>query len=50
MNTCTGTPPGLLNLLQHLRRLEAVLFSAKLPQEINAIDEVSVVADKKETK
>lgn len=33
-----------------IRRLEAVLFSAKLPQEINAIDEVSVVADKKETK
>jgi hypothetical protein len=30
-----------------IRQLEAVLFSAKLPQEINAIDEVSVVADKK---
>ncbi len=30
-----------------IRQLEAVLSSAKLPQEINAIDEVSVVADKK---
>jgi len=33
-----------------IRQLEAVLFSAKLPQEINAIDEVSVVANKKEAK
>ncbi len=33
----------------HIRQLEAVVYSAKLPQEINAIKEVSVVADK-ETK
>lgn len=30
-----------------IRQLEAVVHSAKLPQEINAIKEVSVVADKK---
>ncbi len=30
-----------------IRQLEAVLFSAKLPQEINALKEVSVVAGKK---
>lgn len=30
-----------------IRQLEAVVFSAKLPQEINAIKEVEIVADKK---
>lgn len=33
-----------------IRQLEAVLFSAKLPQEINALNEVSVVAEKKAEK
>jgi len=33
----------------HIRYLEAIIYSAKLPQEINALEEVSVVADK-ETK
>lgn len=31
----------------HIRQLEAVVYSAKLPQEINAINEVAVVAEKK---
>lgn len=31
----------------HIRQLEAVIYSMTLPHEINAIDEVSVVADKK---
>lgn len=30
-----------------IRQLEAVLYSAKLPQEINALNEVSVTAEKK---
>ena len=34
----------------HIRFLEAVLFTAKLPQDINSLKEVSVVADKKEEK
>jgi len=34
----------------HMRQLEAVVYSAKLPQEINAIKEVSVVADKESKK
>lgn len=34
----------------HIRYLEAVIFSAKLPQEINSLKEVSVVANKKEDK
>jgi hypothetical protein len=29
----------------HIRYLESVLYSAKLPQEINALKEVSVVAN-----
>ena len=33
----------------HIRQLEAVVYSSKLPQEINALKEVSVIADK-ETK
>lgn len=31
----------------HIRQLEAAVYTVKLPQEINAIKEVSVVADKK---
>lgn len=31
----------------HIRQMEAIIYTAKLPQEINAINEVSVVADKK---
>lgn len=34
----------------HIRQLEAAIYTVKLPQEINAIKEVSVVADKKDTK
>lgn len=31
----------------HMRQLEAAIYTMKLPQEINAIKEVSIVADKK---
>jgi hypothetical protein len=34
----------------HIRQLEAAIYTVKLPQEINVIKEVSVVADKKDTK
>lgn len=34
----------------HIRQLEAAVYTVKLPQEINVIKEVSVVADKKDTK
>lgn len=32
----------------HIRHLEAAIYTVKLPQEINAIKEVSIVADKKQ--
>lgn len=32
----------------HIRQLEAVVYTTKLPQEINSIKEVSVVAEKKQ--
>ena len=34
----------------HIRQLEAAVYTVKLPQEINAIREVSVVAEKNNTK
>lgn len=34
----------------HIRQLEAAVYTVKLPQEINAIKEVSVVADKNTSK
>jgi len=34
----------------HIRQLEAIIYSMKLPQEINALNEVSVVATKEDKK
>ena len=34
----------------HIRQLEAAVYTVKLPQEINAIKEVSVVAEKNNSK
>lgn len=39
--------PGV-NKRNHIRQLEAAIYTAQLPQEQNAIDEVSVVAPKKQ--
>lgn len=35
------------NKRNHIRQLEAAIYTAQLPQEMNALDEVSVVAPKK---
>lgn len=35
------------NKRNHIRQLEAAIYTAQLPQELNALDEVSVVAPKK---